>query len=538
MNMTLKNLTGYISTPAKTLMTLIIFLIAVLFLQGAIIGMVGVFGTPEKRTEPPQPELTDIQKERWRIDNMQKKFLPDGTIHLIETVQEYKGFLKIVNVYDANETLLWDGKGGENPYQYLSWAEFLQGGIGAALMNQLQGVTSRFSRTLVIPVIDEERQIIQRWRYEPGPDYFIGFDWKGRKIGYAGSKGFTEIKKEAKPFGEFNRVVDWCYRDHHAPILLWQTTNRIYQIDFEKRKVEILLDIHDDEIEKVAWQNWQVETTKPDIRLLNFIYVATKKGSHILVFRNPIERLTINVPRQWKGGRNQIAALQDKIFLKHYGSDWEPAPRQYRLRKAWWERTKSKSNRMWYELYEVERDGNLKFINRFEWKRPPLAEKVTVSWNEPDDVRWKTKKFVTAVSSPLFNPAYRFFRGDPWLDEFDFYSRSPWYALTFEITRDYKATRMVLHCSAIVLMVCAAFWHAWSRRTSWGRFVFWLVFVAVFNLAGFLTYLALNHTTVTRCPACGKKRGLERSDCPTCGALLPIPERRETDLILVGQSNS
>ena len=55
MNMTLKNLTGYISTPAKILMTLTIFLIAVLILQGAILGMVDVFGPPEEETEPLQP---------------------------------------------------------------------------------------------------------------------------------------------------------------------------------------------------------------------------------------------------------------------------------------------------------------------------------------------------------------------------------------------------------------------------------------------------------------------------------------------------
>jgi len=517
-------------------MTLIIFLIVVLVIQGAIIGTVGLFGPPEKWTESPQPELTEAQKQRWSIRDMRKEFLPDGTIHLIETIKE-EGKLRVVNVYDANETLLWDSKAGSNPYHYLSWAEAVEGGINEARMDQLQGITSGFSRTLFVPVINDERQIIQRWRYEPGADYFIGYDWQGRTVGYAGSECFIEAKQEAKPFGEFKRVVDWRYRDHNAPLLLWQTTNRLYQIDFEKRDVEILLDLQDDEIEKIAWQNWEVETFEPDDRLRIFIYVATKKGAHVLVFRDPIERLTINVPRQWKGRGVQIAALQDKIFIKHSGSEAEPPPRQYWLREAWWQEHETKSHRTWVELHEVKQDGDLKFINRFEWIRPPLVEKFTVSWDEPDDLRWKTRKYVTAVSSPLFNPVFRFFGGDPWL-EFDFYSRSPWYALTVEITRDYRATKMVLHCSVVVLMICVAFWHGWARRTSWGRFVFWLVFVALFNLAGFLTYLALNHTTVIRCEACGKKRGLERNDCPACKTLLPLPERRETDLILVGQSNS
>jgi hypothetical protein len=536
MNMKLKNLTGYISTPAEILMTLIIFLIAVLILQVAIIGMVGVLGPPEKWTEPRQPELTEARKQRWRINDMQKKFLPDGTIHLIETVKE-EGKLRVVNVYDANETLLWSNR-DKNPYHYLSWAEFLKGGINVDMMRLSQILTPEFSRTLVVPVTNDERQIVQMWRYEPGPDYFIGFDWKGRKIGYAGSNGFTEANDQAKPFGEFNRVDDWCYRDHHAPILLWQTTKRIYQIDFEKRDVKILLDLQDDEIKQVAWQNWQVETFEPDARLLTFIYVATKKGSHMLVFRDPIERLTIHVPRQWKVRSVQIAALEDKIFLKHYGSDWESPPRQYRLLKDWWERTESKSNRMWFELYEVEQDGNLKFISRFDWVRPPLAEKRTVVLDEPDDLRWKTRKFVTAVSAPLYLVS-RFVDDVPsWSYEDVANNWNTWYDLTFEITRYFRATQIVLHCSAVVLMVCAAFWHAWPRRTTKAKLIFWLVLVALFNLAGFLTYLALNHTTVIRCSACGKKRGLDQNDCPACKALLPIPELRETDLILVGQSNS
>jgi len=146
---------------------------------------------------------------------------------------------------------------------------------------------------------------------------------------------------------------------------------------------------------------------------------------------------------------------------------------------------------------------------------------------------WKTRKFVNTVSPTLFL-AYHFFDDVPsWAYEDVLADYKAWYDQALEITQYFRATRMVLHCSAVVLMVCAAFWHAWPRRRGKGRLIFWLVMVALFNLAGFLTYLALNHATVIRCAACGKKRGLQRSDCPSCGALLPLPERRETDLILV-----
>ncbi|MCJ7729012.1 MAG: hypothetical protein MUO27_03915, partial [Sedimentisphaerales bacterium] len=83
-----------------------------------------------------------------------------------------------------------------------------------------------------------------------------------------------------------------------------------------------------------------------------------------------------------------------------------------------------------------------------------------------------------------------------------------------------------------VAMVALALWHGWPRRTSGGKLIFWLIIVGAFNLAGLLTYLGLNHTPVIKCPACGKKRGLEKFNCIRCGSPRPIPQRRPTDLIL------
>jgi hypothetical protein len=81
-------------------------------------------------------------------------------------------------------------------------------------------------------------------------------------------------------------------------------------------------------------------------------------------------------------------------------------------------------------------------------------------------------------------------------------------------------------------MMAFALWHGLARRTSWIKLVLWLIIVGAFNLAGLLTYLALNHTPVIKCPICGKKRGLEEPNCIRCGNPLPIPQRRPTDLIM------
>jgi hypothetical protein len=80
-------------------------------------------------------------------------------------------------------------------------------------------------------------------------------------------------------------------------------------------------------------------------------------------------------------------------------------------------------------------------------------------------------------------------------------------------------------------MMVFVFLHGWARRTFWPRFVFWLVFVGLFNLAGLLTYLALNHTVVIKCQVCGKRRGLAWVDCVRCQAELPAPKRGKLDLI-------
>ncbi|MCK4293239.1 MAG: hypothetical protein KAY65_08580, partial [Planctomycetes bacterium] len=87
------------------------------------------------------------------------------------------------------------------------------------------------------------------------------------------------------------------------------------------------------------------------------------------------------------------------------------------------------------------------------------------------------------------------------------------------------------------LMVGFACFHGWPRRTSRAGLIFWLVFVWLFNLAGLLTYLALNHTTVIKCPVCGKRRGLDQARCVRCKGELPAPKRGAHDLIFEAQAS-
>ncbi|MGB2808367.1 MAG: hypothetical protein WBC22_11530, partial [Sedimentisphaerales bacterium] len=81
-------------------------------------------------------------------------------------------------------------------------------------------------------------------------------------------------------------------------------------------------------------------------------------------------------------------------------------------------------------------------------------------------------------------------------------------------------------------MVGFAFWHGRPRQTSWGKLIFWLLFILAFNLAGLLTYFAFNHTPIIKCSSCGKSRGLGQVNCVRCGTELPAPQRGKLDLIL------
>ena len=103
--------------------------------------------------------------------------------------------------------------------------------------------------------------------------------------------------------------------------------------------------------------------------------------------------------------------------------------------------------------------------------------------------------------------------------------------LLFATLREIRPTDMTITLIVCLASLGAACLHGWARRTSWAKFTFWLVFVAAFNVAGLLTYLALNHTVVIRCPACGRRRNLQTPTCNACNNPLPAPSPRDVDLV-------
>ncbi len=138
---------------------------------------------------------------------------------------------------------------------------------------------------------------------------------------------------------------------------------------------------------------------------------------------------------------------------------------------------------------------------------------------------------VIQLSPPLYGVFIRLLGRSFWSRA---YSRQNSGNIFYELAKtllEFRPVGWVMNWALSAAMMGFAFWHGWPRRTSQARFVFWLAFVAAFNLAGLLTYLALNHTAIIRCPACGGRRGLARLDCAQCRAQLPAPKSGKLDLI-------
>ncbi len=200
-------------------------------------------------------------------------------------------------------------------------------------------------------------------------------------------------------------------------------------------------------------------------------------------------------------------------------------PADVTQRGQWMEKYRYRPYKAWEELYEITSVGETRLVKRYEWIKPAIRRFRIAT----DHFPYKVRKTVTVASSPLYSLARRWYYKT---------RRRGWYQMGLnerdiaEILRALTPKVMWINLIFSLLMVGFAFWHGWARRTSWIKFVFWMLFVAAFNLAGLLTYLAINHTVVIRCPVCGRRRGLERPYCRACKAPLPTPKPRDVDLVL------
>ena len=529
----------HVAGPARIVTTVLILLFAVGILQAIIVQTALVLTTEKSRPPKARPEkISDQEKHLKKIRNSAKLFLPDGTIHLVHTFSDTPTVSdddqKQQEVYDANGMLLWSGLQKNRPYEYLSWTRVglnYREGFDEQRMKQVHTFTPEFSRSLEIPVRSREK-IDPVWRYDPTRQLFVGYRAGGGNIGYIGSTGFTDSKSLAKPFGTFKLFTAWCPRDSFSPTLLWQTNRRIYEINFEKRQVQLIFESTEANIDRIRLHNWRAirpETPKDsNIPYRPLIKCLTEDGKHHLIMRNPDQKLTVTVDDNWFSETISFTATTRGIYLfrrdseRRIPSSLKKSPR---LALEWLRKFRGKSFKLWNELYRVDNQGELNLMNRYDWTFPASAWSVSVVEASPPWI--KVKHYVNQFSSPLYDLTwYLFCREWYAYRSYDFF-------VGFAImTEDLRPGNSILNWVLGLAMVGFAFWHGWPRQTSRAKLIFWLAFTLVFNLVGLLTYLALNHTPIIKCSSCGKSRGLDQVNCIRCGAELPAPQRGKLDLIL------
>ena len=523
----------YIAKPAKVFMAALIILMAVSILQGICIEIEQSYTRKRysEAKEKQEAELSKEEKRQERIRRSSKEFLPDGTIHLIDRVEHISDRKHQEQIYDVNDNLLWEGPSDKKPYEYLSWDRQSHGSREAFSqqdMKRTQAITPGFSRYIEIPV-GLDGKIDQIWRYHPGAQYFKGYDIKGKKIGYICSNGFTESKYKVKPLGEFRQFTAWCPVDSYNPILLFQTQKSIYQINFEKKEVELVFESTDSDIRRVYMHAWidvksDIEEYADPNKYRPLLHCETTDGKHHLILREPKQQFSFNLQRP------RFIATKQEIFVRNFGNDMPPPPdinSSKQIIVQWMQKLQKKTTwNIWTELYKLHNNGDLELVNRYDYTSSLVSKPMT----KTKDPRPPVHRYVSQLSPGIFDFITYF--------SARFRSRSYLYqnrgTLLYDLlngVQELQPYKGMINRILSALMMVFVFWHGWPRRTSWAKFVFWLVFTGLFNIAGLLTYLALNHTAVIKCPVCGKRRGLAQVDCVRCQGHLPAPEKGKLDLI-------
>ncbi|MDD5327610.1 MAG: hypothetical protein PHY02_07330 [Phycisphaerae bacterium] len=527
-----RNVLEYVSRPAETVIVLILIMFIVFFAQFLAAGLVWLY-----MYEKPSPTIypDDLQT---RIHRAVKYFLPDGTMHLVRwTDAQYNGDYTKEEVTDVNGNILWQGIRKDRPFKYLQWELSLQG------YSEFYG-EQQISRMLLSPPLPCVLEVPVRvgeevrefWQYDLEAQVFAGYKTEGGLMGYLGADGLVPSKAQVQPLGKFKGLTLWTDEDPSSVIMLAVTKQRIYQIDFRTRKVETLFDSGQSDIDSIRWHQWRPTNPKErdssDIQYRPLIDCRTADDRCHLIMREPNQILTVEVSEQirtkqtsaYRLSKVDFTAAGNTVFLKYLESSFD-MPESYKLQERYLREYDSKPQPRSLQLYKVAGDGKLELVNQFDWIRPV--------WDipYPPDHRETIMGWASITSPPVFDLLWHLF-GDS-LYKFGREGVSTMrimQAYAFMIT-EFRPRYSLLNCILSAAMMAFAFWHCWARRTSLGKLFFWLVLVGAFNLAGLLAYLALNHTPIIKCPACGRRRGLERIDCIRCGAELPVPQRRKLDLI-------
>ncbi|MFA6186284.1 MAG: hypothetical protein WC770_03600 [Phycisphaerae bacterium] len=502
----------YIARPLNIFILLCTLVFIIVFLE-AISAQIFLSLTQQHNSPKPR-------SRQWDIHDSGKEFMPDGRVLLVRDEGQ------IIKIYDVNYTKLWEGKKTDRPKEYksLDWRQSFRSNIGWQNFIEAQRITPAMSKALEIP-IRQDKKIREIWRYLPDDDIFVGYEFKGEKIGYIGTNGFSQSRTENKPFGKFNSLFVYTSKDSENPVLLWQTEKRFFAIDFENRKTEIIIDGGDGRIYGIEAKNWSYDGKEPvDANYRTFVKYNAKDGNINLILNQPDEKLTFKTPKQWDDYLRSsvgITATKDAIFLSHLTTGiLIPADyyKSHKVRDKFY-KTNPFNKAVDYstELYKVDKAGNLSLVNKFQWTKPEYIAPAQKDWEYYFG-------YTSVVSPPMFYVGVKIIQNSPGdINKILPRDNNGMMRGYIVLITTFYPRKLAVCISLSVVMMLIALWHGWSRKNNRLSFALWIILVGLFNVAGLLTYLALNHTTLLKCPACGKKRNLEQPACIHCQAALPLP---------------
>jgi len=499
----------------RVFMITLLLLVALIFIQSCIVEASGFFFIRKDfsyRELQSQTKPLDRQK---RIERSLRMFLPDGTVHLAYSDHQLPENQR-ARIYDLNDNLLWQGKEEELPEKYLKWPGISGHRIHSYALSRQYAIYPDPRRSIIVPV-PRGKEIQSLWRYENSGGYFAGFDLDGNRIGYFGSAGFAQERSRIKLLEQPKSLIAWIPVQGGGPIMLWQTEHSIYQIDFGKQVIDLLLQLPDKKIRTMEVQGWMElgpdsENFKVSEEYRPMILCYTEENTVFTILRDPAEVIQIKMPEDSKARISSVTATHEKIYMRAFNFGLNP-PKEIaqnsRAYAKWIRDRRKKPIEHAEELYQVDSDGQITLINKFEWTRQPTQRGV----NRREKIQRLLSKTSPAFYDILVGFFIKFFRR-PLTYNQDFYQL---FRTLLQFAPSYNPFSYLLS----ILVAGIVFFHAWPRRTSLASLIAWIIFAASFNIVGLLVYLALNYTPTIQCQKCNKRRGLNRPQCPHCGTDLP-----------------
>lgn len=511
----------------RVFMITLLLLVTLIFIQSCIVEASGFFRLSRNSSYRVQQSQTKPSDRQRRIERSVRMFLPDGTVHLAYSDHQLPENQR-AQIYDLNDNLLWQGKEKELPEKYLKWPGMPGHYFATYTLRSRHVIYPDPHRSIIVPV-PVGKDIESLWRYEDSGGYFAGFDSDGNRIGFFGSAGFAEKKSQIKPLEQPENLMAWIPIQGGGPIMLWQTEHSIYQIDFGKQAVELLLQLPDKKIRTMEIQGWmELAPYNDDFKVSEeyrpMILCKTEENSVYVILRDSAEVIHVNMPEDSKAWISSVTATREKIYMRAIDSSMNPPkeitqnPDAYR---KWFRERRKEPTENTELLYQVNSNGHITLLNKFEWTRQPMQQSV--------DPREKLRKLLSKTSPAFYDIFgglfYKFLQRPLYDRDLAFYQ-------LFHVFLYFAPSSNPVSYLLSVLMAGIVFLHAWPRRTSPASLIGWVIFAGLFNIVGLLVYLALNYTPTIQCHKCNKRRGLNAPQCPRCGEGLPAKAPDKLNILL------